>query len=558
MKLLANLKENKSGNSKELPSGWTLNIIQITVVLVVFGLVGGILLKQVFATSGGSYNITSSLVDESTITGKVVWTAAVSPAPYEVDFYIDGVKDSHIENYAPYQYKGDPSGVLDTTLLSNGKHTFQEVAIYDKGSGPNITSTYLQNLAVESAIHVLNVSNSSSTSSGAPIVSLSANPASIAAGQTSILTWTSANASSCVSTGGWSGTKATSGTFTTPVLSSTTSYSLSCTGAGGTSLVSTTVIVSSTPPVSSNPTCSKVLAAGASILSAYTAAHAGDVICLPAGAVFTGDIDFRSGIGSSSAPLIITSQDVTRPATIKGRLVFHAPASWVTISHLKLDGINGSGLPSPTIGSDHVSIIYNEITDENTSICVNIVDNAAQNPDWGTAHYTLIDHNRIHNCGPFPSTNRAHGIYDIGYYTTITNNYVYDNVDRGIQLRMDQNATVKYNVSDGNGEGMIIGETTTSAVNDEIAYNIFSNSNIRYNIEYYWPSGTPSNANNKIHDNCVWTTRTDTYSANNSIEPGFMGAVLTNNIFVNPLYNNRSAKDFTLSASSPCAAYGPR
>src|SRR5207249_2508595 len=73
-------------------------------------------------------------------------------------------------------------------------------------------------------------------------------PTSITSGQSSTLTWSSTNATSCTASGGWTGTKTISGTqAVTPTV--TTAYTLACTGSGGTATQSTTVTVSSvTPP----------------------------------------------------------------------------------------------------------------------------------------------------------------------------------------------------------------------------------------------------------------------------------------------------------------------
>jgi len=91
------------------------------------------------------------------------------------------------------------------------------------------------------------VSNLGFTNSLAPIVTLTASPASIAAGGSATLTWSSTNATSCTASGGWTGTEATSGSLSvSPV--STTTYKLTCTGAGGTSSLATaTVTVSAAP-----------------------------------------------------------------------------------------------------------------------------------------------------------------------------------------------------------------------------------------------------------------------------------------------------------------------
>ena len=74
---------------------------------------------------------------------------------------------------------------------------------------------------------------------------------SISSSKISTVTWSSTNATSCTAGGGWTGTKAPSGTLAVSP-PSTTTYTLACTGAGGTSPVaSATVAVSASPaPVS--------------------------------------------------------------------------------------------------------------------------------------------------------------------------------------------------------------------------------------------------------------------------------------------------------------------
>lgn len=77
-----------------------------------------------------------------------------------------------------------------------------------------------------------------------PAVTLTANPASVNAGSSSTLTWSSSNATSCVASGGWSGTQPTSGNKSvTP--SGTTTYTLTCSGTGGSASKSATVTVNS-------------------------------------------------------------------------------------------------------------------------------------------------------------------------------------------------------------------------------------------------------------------------------------------------------------------------
>jgi hypothetical protein len=77
--------------------------------------------------------------------------------------------------------------------------------------------------------------NVSGAPTPAPTVTISASPATIAAGGSATLTWSSTNATACTASGTWSGSEATSGTQSvTPTENGSYSYSLSCSGAGGT------------------------------------------------------------------------------------------------------------------------------------------------------------------------------------------------------------------------------------------------------------------------------------------------------------------------------------
>ncbi len=84
----------------------------------------------------------------------------------------------------------------------------------------------------------------------APTLSLAAMPASVLQGASSVLSWTTTDATSCLASGDWAGDKATSGNESTGVLTAVRSYSytLACTGAGGTVSASSLVSVSAASP----------------------------------------------------------------------------------------------------------------------------------------------------------------------------------------------------------------------------------------------------------------------------------------------------------------------
>ena len=73
-------------------------------------------------------------------------------------------------------------------------------------------------------------------------VNLSADPTSVLLTNTSTLTWSTSNATSCSASGAWSGTKDTSGSEAVTISTAgNNSFTLSCTGAGGTGSASVTV-----------------------------------------------------------------------------------------------------------------------------------------------------------------------------------------------------------------------------------------------------------------------------------------------------------------------------
>jgi hypothetical protein len=107
-----------------------------------------------------------------------------------------------------------------------------------------------------------------------PDVTLTASSMTVDAGDSATLTWTSTNATSCSSSGGWNGTLGVSGTQSTGALSDDTSYSLTCIGPGGTSPPATvTIAVNALPTVqlAANPT---VVAAGSTSTLTWSSAHA--------------------------------------------------------------------------------------------------------------------------------------------------------------------------------------------------------------------------------------------------------------------------------------------
>ncbi len=102
-----------------------------------------------------------------------------------------------------------------------------------------------------------------------PVVTLTASPSSVSSGGSSTLTWTvSGSVTSCTASGGWSGSKSTSGgSQDITSIPSTTTFTLSCTGPGGTTVQSTTVNVQDAPSVVFTASPSAVASGGSSTLT---------------------------------------------------------------------------------------------------------------------------------------------------------------------------------------------------------------------------------------------------------------------------------------------------
>lgn len=90
---------------------------------------------------------------------------------------------------------------------------------------------------------IVDVSGSPPTPS--PAVQIRADPASVAAGVASTLSWSATNASGCTASGAWSGSRPTSGSESTGPLSTQRTYTLTCNGSGGSA--SSSVVVSIAP-----------------------------------------------------------------------------------------------------------------------------------------------------------------------------------------------------------------------------------------------------------------------------------------------------------------------
>jgi parallel beta-helix repeat protein len=320
----------------------------------------------------------------------------------------------------------------------------------------------------------------------------------------------------------------------------------------------TAAVLAFAPAASADVTCTKVAAPGGSDASngsletPYATAqklvnslHAGDTGCLRAGN-YSERLKISIG-GTADAPVTLTSFPGER-ATVTGRFWIAQGADYVTVANLDLNGKNDKIEPSPTVNANHSTFVDNDVTNDNTGICF-LLGNG-----WGSAGNTLIQHNRIHNCGLLPAANHDHGIYvEEATDTEIRDNLIYDNADRGVQLYPNAQRThIAGNVIDGNGEGVIISGLDDHASRDTLVEdNVITNSNQRNNVESWFPGAVGTN--NIVRDNCIaGGVRDDGDGGIAEQHQGFTvgsGNVLSKN----PKFVDRAGKDFRLQSDSPCA-----
>ena len=194
-----------------------------------------------------------------------------------------------------------------------------------------------------------------------PTVSIDASATTVDAGESVTLTWTSAYATSCSASGGWSGSPGISGTQVTAALSDDTSYSLTCTGPGGTSKPATVTITVNAPPtaqLSAMPTA--VAAASASTLT-WSSTHASSCAAVgdwsgtlaAAGTQSTGVLMTRAtfsltctGAGGTTPPVSATVTVYPRPAvalTATPTAVAAGASSNLTWTSSNADSCSASG-----------------------------------------------------------------------------------------------------------------------------------------------------------------------------------------------------------------------
>jgi hypothetical protein len=185
-----------------------------------------------------------------------------------------------------------------------------------------------------------------------------------------------------------------------------------------------------------------------------------------------------------------------------------------------------------------------------------------------TAVDLTVAASRIHNCG---DDGHEHAIYlESTRNARIVDNYLYDNPGYGLLFYPDAQGTVaEYNLIDGNSGQCrsnisFSGESAGgeynqphSSSNNVVRYSLITNSRCRYNVESFYPRGTPTPVGNLVHNSCVWNAPSGNFGELTTAS-GATAYSQRDNLDTDPLYVDRAAKNFKLRPGSPCAAYGPR
>ncbi len=120
-----------------------------------------------------------------------------------------------------------------TSCTASGGWSGGKALFGTQGVTPAATTTYTMTCTGPGGSVTQNAIVTVTAAAAAPTLTLTANPTTVPSGSASVLTWSSANATSCAAFNGWTGSKALSGTESTGALTSGRTYTLTCTGPGG-------------------------------------------------------------------------------------------------------------------------------------------------------------------------------------------------------------------------------------------------------------------------------------------------------------------------------------
>lgn len=185
---------------------------------------------------------------------------------------------------------------------------------------------------------VWNIVPRSNPGSTAPSVTLTASPTTISAGASSTLNWSSTNSTSCVATGGWSGSKTLNGSQQIANINQTTSYTLECSGSSGPPAQRTVTVSVGSPSAPTSPT--------ATIGASPTSVQTGGATTLTWSS--TNATSCTAGGGWSGSKAASGSEQVSNLTSTSTFTLVCSGAGGSTSPQSVLVTVNAAPTPSPT------------------------------------------------------------------------------------------------------------------------------------------------------------------------------------------------------------------
>jgi hypothetical protein len=144
-----------------------------------------------------------------------------------------------------------------------------------------------------------------------PTLSFAASDDRVPSGGSATLKWAAADADSCTASGGWTGSRPTTGSESVGPLSAGTTFSLSCSGAGGSVTQSVAVAVDALPPTVSLKSSASSIDSGASTTLSWSSTNA-------SACTASGDWSGTRGLSGSESVAPTTSATYTLSCTGDG------------------------------------------------------------------------------------------------------------------------------------------------------------------------------------------------------------------------------------------------
>ncbi len=229
-------------------------------------------------------------------------------------------------------------------------------------------------------------------------------------------------------------------------------------------------------------------------------------------------------------------------AHLEGIVVIRRNARNVRLSNLRFEG-TGVSNSIQVYGADFVLEDSDVTNGWRGRSCLILGDSSV-----GAAVRPVIRGNRFHECGTPSNGNQDHAIYASSVSDgVITGNVFWNSAAYAVQLYPNaQNTVFSHNVIDGGGSvrgGVVIGgESGVPSSGNTVEFNVITYA-ATYNIESWW--GGSVGSGNVARNNCVYGGGQGNIGSN-------VGFASQGNQTINPLFVNRSARDYRLQSSSGC------